>query len=328
MNDFGIHRLFAGLLGRKRQCARHVRVVLPTVAGFVPTRSNAQSTGIVLPLNSTCRHPEKPISVDFGHRSGQLGARNDRLVVGDGALGRAGCSGDGRARTPNSVSPRGSRPPRPLSRWLLRWKGSPPCCCRYRQRGGACLGEVGPAWRRFTEGGHVVRRSGGGLVHSHVAVRNLAQGHCERGRRAPGRLCGGDDGPRRRIRAAGEQILAIVPVVGETHLHSFDHVARHRRVLHARSICVVGPGAAVRENPAGGCRASPRRCCQRCPCRRRRRWCPLSNHPPAHLRRAGYRGRSDSTSTRFVQDGTGIQFYCRSFIDVARVLGRSWAGLR
>ena len=50
----------------------------------------------------------------------------------------------------------------------------------------------------------MVRWSGGGLVHSHVAVRNLAQGHCERDRRAPGRLCGGDDGPRRRIRAAGE----------------------------------------------------------------------------------------------------------------------------
>ena len=33
-----------------------------------------------------------------------------------------------------------------------------------------------------------------------------------------------------------------------------------------------------------------------------------SNHPPAHLRRTGYRGRSDSSTTRFVQDGTGIQF--------------------
>ena len=32
--------------------------------------------------------------------------------------------------------------------------------------------------------------------------------------------------------------------------------------------------------------------------------------------------------TRFVQDGTGIQFYCSSFVDVARILERSWAGLR
>ena len=64
----------------------------PAITGFVSTRSNAQSTGIVLPLHSTYRHTEKPISVDFGQRSGQLGARNDRPVVavGDGALGRAG----------------------------------------------------------------------------------------------------------------------------------------------------------------------------------------------------------------------------------------------
>ena len=176
----------------------------------------------------------------------------------------------------------------------------------------------------------MVRWSGGGLVHSNVAVRNLAQGHCERGRRAPGRLCGGDDGPRRWIRVAGEQTLAIVPVVGETHLHSFDHVARHRRVLHARSICVVGPGAAVRENPAGGCRASPRRCCQRCPCRRRRRRrsCPLQQPPhgppvPGRISRA-IRQFHYPVCSRWHR----YPIYCSSFVDVARILGRSWAGLR